>query len=148
MRRHRDFVQDSIDSIPDAQVVFQRLDVNISGALRNRFADDLVNEFHHGRLRIIRIQLNGGLGVLQRIHRTSRLQNLVESFCANAIEGLHCPQQLRPWHQHPFSWFFQELPCKLSSDRIEKIISRQHDRIFLYLDWQNVMLKHETARQD
>src|SRR2546430_1947193 len=47
LRRHRDFVQNSVDSIPNSQIVFERFNVNIGGALDNCFANDLVHEFYH-----------------------------------------------------------------------------------------------------
>ena len=55
LRRHSDFVQNPIDSIPNPQIVFERLNVNIGRALQNRLTNDLVDEFHHGRLGIIGI---------------------------------------------------------------------------------------------
>src|SRR5213595_968636 len=40
LRRQRDFVQNSVDSIPNPQIVFERLNVNIGRALDNCFAND------------------------------------------------------------------------------------------------------------
>ena len=141
-------MQNSVDSVPDAQIVFQRFDVNISGALCDGFPNDLVNEFHHGRLRVVSIQLNCGVSVLEHVHGTSGLQNLIERFRTDSVECFHRAQELRPWHKHPFGRFLQKLSGKLATDGIKKIIRRQHDRVFLRLDRQNVMLKYETARQD
>src|SRR5207247_7176042 len=42
LRRHSDFVQDSVDSISNPQVVFERLDMDVSRAFQDRFANDLV----------------------------------------------------------------------------------------------------------
>ena len=50
LRRHRDFVQDAVDAVTNAQIVLQRLDVNIRGALDDRFADDLVDELDDATL--------------------------------------------------------------------------------------------------
>ena len=40
LRRHGDLVQDAVDAVADAQIVLQRLDVNVGGALDDGFADD------------------------------------------------------------------------------------------------------------
>jgi len=43
---------------------------------------------------------------------------------------------------------FQKLPSELAADRVEKIVGRQHHRVFLHFNRQNVVLKTKTARQD
>src|SRR5262249_364489 len=70
LRRHSDLMQDSVDSITNPQIVLQRFNVNIGRALDDRFTNDLVHEFHHRRLGIVVIQLDSGLGVLQRLEGT------------------------------------------------------------------------------
>ena len=65
LRRHRDFVQDAVDPVTNAQIVLERLDVNIGGAFLDRFPDDLVNELHDRRFRIVRVQVGAGLDVLK-----------------------------------------------------------------------------------
>ena len=67
LRRHRDFVQNAIDPIANAQVVFQRFDMDIGGALDDRFTDDLVYEFDDGRFRIVRIQIGARFDFLERL---------------------------------------------------------------------------------
>ena len=146
MRRHGDFVQNSVDSIPDSQIVFERFNVNIGRALENRLANDLVYEFHHRRFGIVGVEFDGGLGVLQHLESAVGLKDLVESLRADAVERLHCAQKLRARHQHPLGRLFQKLRRELAADGIEKIVCRQHDRIFLHLDRQNVMLKDKTTR--
>ena len=148
LRRHGHFVQNSVDPITDAQIVLQRLDVNIGRALDNRFANDLVHKFHDGRFRIVGVQLGGGLRVLKRFEGAVRFQDFVERFRPDAVERFHRAQNLRARHQHPFGRFFQKLGCELPADRIEQIVGREHHRIFLHLDRQNVMLKNKPARQD
>ena len=59
LRRHGDFVQNAIDPVPNAQIIFERLDVNIGGALDNRFTDDLVDEFDDRSFRIVGSWRNG-----------------------------------------------------------------------------------------
>ena len=148
LRRHRDFVQNSVDAITNAQIVFERLDVNVGRALDDRFANDLVHELDDRRFRIVRVQVGARLGVLQNFERAIRFQNFVERFRADAVKRFHRAQKLRARHQHPFRRFLQKLPGQLPADRIEKIVGREHDRIFLHFDRQNVMLKNKTARQD
>ena len=86
--------------------------------------------------------------VLQHLEGAIRLKNFVECFRADAVESFHRAQNLRARHQHPFGRLFQKLRGELAANRIEKIVGRQHDRIFLHLDRQNVMLKNKTARQN
>src|SRR6266516_1643602 len=73
LRRHSDLVQDSIDSIPNPQIVFERLNVNIGRALQNRLTNDLVDEFHHGRLGIVVVELDVGFRVLKNLEGAVRL---------------------------------------------------------------------------
>src|SRR5439155_5087963 len=40
------------------------------------------------------------------------------------------------------------LCCKLTPDRVKKIIGGEHDRFFFGFNRQNVMLKDKTARQE
>ena len=65
-------MQNSIDPIPNPQIVLERLDVNVGRALDNRFANDLVHEFDYGRFRIVRIQVGGGFRALQNLEGTVR----------------------------------------------------------------------------
>src|SRR5438874_9901266 len=152
LRRHGDLVQNSVNSVPNSQIIFEWLNMDVSRAFHDRFADDLVYELHNGGFRIVGIEFDGGLGVLQCLERTVRLKDLVESLRTDSIERFHCPQKLRTRHQHPFHRLFQQLRCELAADRIEKVVRRQHDRSagggFLHFDRQNVMLKHKTARQN
>ena len=147
LRRHSNLVQDPVDSVANPQIVFLRFNMNIGRTLENRFANDLVHEFHHGRLGILVIQLDGSLRVLQHLKGTIRLENFVECFCADTIESLHRAQNLRARHQDPFGWLFQKLRRELAADGIEKVVCRQHHRVFLHLDGQNVVLKNKAARQ-
>ena len=120
-------MQNSIDSIPNSQIVFQRLDVNVGRALENRLANNLIHEFHHRRLGIIVVQLDGCLGILQRLEGTIRLQDFIKSFRPDAVERFHSAQKLRARHQHPFGRLLQKLRSELAANGIEKIVSRQDD---------------------
>src|SRR5207247_1850158 len=107
-----------IDSISTPQFVFERLDMDVSRAFQDRFANDLVYEFHHGRFGIVGIELNRSLSVLQRLEGTIRLKDLVESLRADAIKRFHGAQKLRTRHEHPFSRLFQKLRCELAANGI------------------------------
>ena len=105
LRRHRYFVQNSVDPIADTQIVFERLDVNVRRTFNNGFANDLIDELDHGSFRVVRVEIGAGLRVLQHLKRAVRFQNLVKRFCAHPVECLHGTQQLRARHQHPLDWF-------------------------------------------
>jgi hypothetical protein len=132
LRRHRDFVQDSIDPIANTQVVLQRLDVNIGCAFDDRFADDLVDEFDDRRFRIVRVEVGAGLRLLQWFESAIGLENFIERFRAHAVERFHGPQQLGARHQHPLRWFLQKLRHELAPGGIEKIVGRENNRIVLF----------------
>ena len=87
-------MQDSIDPIANAQIVLQRLDVNIGGALDDRFADDLVDEFDDRSFRIVRVEVGAGLRFLQWFESAIGLENFIKRFRAHAVERFHSPQQL------------------------------------------------------
>src|SRR4029453_10929363 len=145
LRWHSDFVQNPIDSIPNPQIVFERLNVNIGRTLQNRLTNDLVDEFHYGSLGIVGVELDGGFGVLQHLERAVRFQDFIERFRADAIEGLDCAQQLGTGHQHPLSRLFQQLRRQLTAYGIKEIVGREHHRVFLYLNGQDMVLKNKAA---
>ena len=89
LRWHCDFVQNSVDPVPDPQIVFERLNVNVGRALENCFANDLVYEFHHGSFGIVGVQLDGDFGVLQHLESAVGFQDFVECFRADAVERFH-----------------------------------------------------------
>ena len=70
LRRHRDFVEDAVDAVANAQIVLERLDVDVGRALVDRFANDLVDKFHDGRVGIVGVQVGARLDVLRAL-RTS-----------------------------------------------------------------------------
>src|SRR6266496_218493 len=78
LRRHSDLVQDPVDSITNPQIVLQWFNVNISRALEDRFANDMVYKFHDRRFGVVVIQFDGGVIVVQHLEGTIRLQNFIE----------------------------------------------------------------------
>ena len=88
------------------------------------------------------------LDVLRAFERAIRLQDFIESLRADAVDGFHGAQDLRARHEHPFGRAFQKLRRELPPDRVEQIVGREHDRLVLHLDRQDVMLENEPARQE
>ena len=105
LRRDRDFVQNAVDAVANAQIVFERLDVNVGRALDDRFANDLIHELHDGRVRIVGVEIGARFDILQRFERAIGLEDLVERFRADAVERFHRAQNLTARHQHPFRRF-------------------------------------------
>src|SRR3954466_6116103 len=54
---------------------------------------------------------------------------------------------MSPRNQHPFGRLLQQLRGKLATNGVKQIVSSEHDRILLHLNWKDVMLKNESARQ-
>ena len=108
-------MQDAVDPVTNANVVLERLDVNIGRALDDRFANNLVYEFHDRRFRVVRADVGCGFALLQNFEIALRFKNFVERFRANAVKCFHCAQQLRAWNQHPFRRLFQELAGELTA---------------------------------
>ncbi len=115
LRGHRDFVQDPVDPVTNANVALERLDMNIGRALHDRFANNLVHEFHHRRFRIVRADVGCGFAFLQNFEVALRFENLVERFRANAVERFHRAEELPARHQHPFGRLFQKLAGELTT---------------------------------
>ena len=113
LRRDRDFVQDAVDPITNAQIVLERLDVDVGRAFVDRFADDLVDELHHRRFGIVGVQVGAGLDVLERFEGAIGLEDFVEGFRADAVERFHRAQELRARDEHPFGRFVEQLRGEL-----------------------------------
>jgi hypothetical protein len=146
LRWHSDFVQNAVDPISNAQIVFQRFDVNISrrSAIASRmiWLTNLTTDASGSSLfNSIAVSVSSS-----SVHGTPGLQNLVERLRANAIKSFHAAEAARA-ARAPIRQVFSTAARKLAPDRIEKIVSRQHHRVFLRLDRQNLMLKNETARE-
>ena len=83
------------------------------------------------------------------LERAVRLENFVERFRADAVKRFHRAQDLAARHQHPFrSAVFRSCAASWRPTELNKIVGREHDRLFLHLDRQDVMLKNEPARQE
>ncbi len=88
LRRHGHFVQHAVDAVADAQVVLQRLDVNIGRAFVERRAHDLVDEADHGRLGIFLVEdVDFLLQIEGRVVDIAAFQDRVEGFRAHAVAG-------------------------------------------------------------
>src|SRR5438477_5724265 len=90
--RHRHFVQNSVDAVTNADVVLERLDVNIGRTLGDRFADTLINEFNDGGFGIVRVDVRRGLSFMQDFKTPIGLENFIEGFRAHAVERFHGAQ--------------------------------------------------------
>ena len=81
-------MQHAVDAVADAQVVLERLDVNIGRALLERGAHDLVDEADHGRLGVFLVEdVDFLLQVERRVVDVAALQDRVEGFRADAVAG-------------------------------------------------------------
>ena len=148
LRRDRDFVQDAVDAVTNAQIVLERLDVDVGRALVNRFADDLVDELHDRRVGIVGVQVGARFDVLERFEGAVGLEDFVEGFRADAVERFHRAQDLRARHEDPLGGLVEQLRGELAPGRVKQIVGREDDGVLLDLDRQDMVLEDEPARQD
>lgn len=86
LRGNVDLVQHSVDAVPDAQLVFHWLDVNIRRALTVCLGDDLVHELDDGSVGIFRIHVELGDGGHVIVHGIAAVANhLVDGVRADAV---------------------------------------------------------------
>ena len=85
-------MQNTVDAIANAQIVFQRLDVNVCGAFVDGLADDLVDELHHARLRVVAGDVVRLLAIFLIIV-TRGLKQFLKRLGSNAIQRLNRPEQ-------------------------------------------------------
>ena len=84
---HGHLLQRSIHAVADAQVVFQRLQMNVCGAFPDGFAENLIHETHHGRFFVV--FQNGHFltqGVMFCLVHFA-LDQFIEARCSHAIPG-------------------------------------------------------------
>ena len=119
-------MQDSVDAITNAQIVLQRLDVNIRRAFFQRRTHDLVHETHHRRLGIFLIE---DVDLLLQIERSiidiATFQNRLERFRADAIAGTKRRQNRAPSRHAPRNGLLDFLPDHLPGGEVERIVGQQ-----------------------
>ena len=101
LRRHRDLVQDAVDAVADAQVVFERLDVNVRRALGDGLADDLVDELHDGRLGIVGVEVRRLTRGRPAVSETLFWISSSKVSAPDAVERLDRADERRPRDEQP-----------------------------------------------
>ena len=84
LRGHRHFLQQTVDAVADAQLVLERLDVNVRRAQRKRVAEDLVDEADDARVLGGLVEVAVVLAVVREDLETFLLFELVERVRADA----------------------------------------------------------------
>ena len=98
LRRHGDLMQNSINPITNAQVILERLNMDVRRPFENCLANDLVNEFDYGRFGVVGVQLVRGFAFLKHFEGAVAFQDFIERLCADPVERFHCAQKLCPRH--------------------------------------------------
>ncbi len=130
-RGHGHFMQHAIDAITDAQVVLQRLHVNIGRAFVERLAHDLVDEADDGCLGIVFVQhahflLHIEAGVVD----IASFQNRVEGFRTHAVAGPKRGQDAAPGRHAPRDGLVDFVGDDLACGQVERIVG-QHVQVGL-----------------
>ncbi len=147
LRRHGDLVQDAVDAVSDAQVVFERLDVDVGGALDDGFADDLVDELDDARLGVVARDVLRELIVLVVVGARG-LENFLERFRADAVERLDGAHELAARDDVPLELAAAELLLREPARHgIEDVEGRELDRGVARGERQDLVLEDEAARQ-
>ena len=58
-------MQNAVDAVANAQIVLERLDVNVGRPLMDGFANDLVNELHDRGFRVVGVQVGARFDVIE-----------------------------------------------------------------------------------
>ena len=141
-------MQDAVNAVTDAQVILQRLDVNIRGAFLQRRTHDLVDEADHGGLRIflvedvdLLLQIEGGI-----IH-IAALQDGLEGFRADAITGTESRQNGPSRRHAPSDRLLDFLGDDLPGGKIERVVGQQIEVVVVKPDRIGLVTKSEPRRK-
>src|ERR1043166_7855317 len=78
-RRRRDFVKCAIDAVPDFELVFERLEVNVTSAILNRLIEDKIDKANDRRR--VSLRFDCGLAVpLPQLQKFPSFAELLENF--------------------------------------------------------------------
>ena len=126
LRGHGHLVQHAVDAVADAQVVFQRLDVDVGRALVQRLAHDLVDEADDGRLGVLLVE---DVDLLLQVERgvvdVAPLEDLVEGRRADAVTGAQRGQDVAARRHAPGDRLLDFLRDDLPRREVERIVGQQ-----------------------
>ncbi len=147
MRRHGDLVQDAVDAVADAQIVLERLDVDVRRPLVDRFANDLVDEFDDARLGVIGSDVLRLLALFA-IVGAGRSEDLLEGLRADAVNRLDRADELAARDDDPLDLAPGQLLLRQPpGDGIEDVVGRELGGGLGCLERQDLVLEDKAARE-
>ena len=112
--------------VADAQIVFQRLDVDIGRAFIERGAHDLVDEADDGGLGIVVVEdVDFLLHVEGGVVGIAALENGVEGFRADTVAGTESRQNRAPRGHAPCHGLLDFLRDDLPRGEVERVVGEQ-----------------------
>ncbi len=118
--------QHAVDAVADAQVVLQRLDVDVGGALLERLAEDLVDEVHHRGLLVVLVQ-HGDLllHVIGTAVAVAAFEQFFKVLRAHAVALVQRFEDAPAGGQPPGDPLAHLVPHRLPGIEIERIVGQQ-----------------------
>ncbi len=146
LRGNGGFVQDAIGAVADAQVVFERFDVDVGGALVDGGADDLVDEIDDGGLGVFLIELVGFLGELVvELFARATFEDFLECFRTDAVALAQAVEDEFAGGHGPVMGFATErFGDELLAEHVEGVVGQEPDAVLVLPDGENVVAEGEA----
>ena len=146
LRRHRGLVQRTVHAIPDAQIVFHRIEVNVGRAFLERFPDDLVDELDDARLLVAAFEI-----FFRDRDRRIEVEDVfweqfVERFGVDAIVTFERLGDVGFGTERELHAAFYDEPDGLDHHKVERVIGGDEQITVLGAHRHDVVLKHNLGR--
>ena len=145
LRRHGNFVKHAVDAIPDAQIVLERLDVNVRRAFVEGRAHDLIDKADHGRLGILLVEdVDFLLQVERRVVDIAAFQDGVEGLRADAVAGTQRGEDGPAGGDAPGDRLLDFLRDDLPRGEIERIVGEKVKVVVVEADGVEIVAEGEA----
>ena len=150
LRGNGNFLQNTVNAVAHAEVVRQRFDVDVGGALAQGFADHLVDEFFHrgflGLVLVDDIHLRGPHLVEFLVGRAP-FEQFLESLCADAVDLTQRGENSFACVDLVAHALRNGLGHRLPREHVERVVSQQRDIVVIGGDRQELVAKGDACGQ-